>query len=148
MYRHSNARSKYMWYFKYVCLRITMLRFKWMGHKVTEQKRKNPTRNDRKWFPKLPKTCQTPPAAAGEGLQTATEKKSNKAKNKGKTTKCKGGDEDEFSLLQGRPRHVPALSWTARGHSRWWCSPAEARGSSRGSDGAPGGEWGPEETLR
>lgn len=33
---------------------------------------------------------------------------------------------------------MPALSWTARGRSRWWCSPAAAPCLLRGSDGDPG----------
>lgn len=80
-----------------------------MGHKMTEHKGKTNTEGQ-EVIPKLPKISQTPPAAAEEGLWTATEKNRNKAKNKGKKKKCKGGDEDEFSLLQGPPRHVPALS--------------------------------------
>lgn len=54
--------------------------------------------------------------AAEEGLRTETEKKRNKAvrgkgtKKKGKEKRVREGDDDEFSLLQGRPRHVPALS--------------------------------------
>ena len=33
---------------------------------------------------------------------------------------------------------MPALSWTARGRSRWWCSPAAAPCLLRGSGGDPG----------
>lgn len=53
--------------------------------------------------------------AAEEGLLTETEKKRNIAE-KGKIKKhwvgdtIREGGDDEFSLLQGRPMHVPALS--------------------------------------
>lgn len=49
-------------------------------------------------------------------MLTETEKKrSNTAKGEGskktgKEKRVRGGGDDEFSLLQGRPRHVPALS--------------------------------------
>lgn len=53
--------------------------------------------------------------AAGEGLLTETEKKRSNAakgegKKRGKEKRVREGGDDEFSLLQGRPRHVPALS--------------------------------------
>lgn len=46
---------------------------------------------------------------------TEPEKKSSNAakgegKKKGKEKEVREGVDDEFSLLQGRPRHVPALS--------------------------------------
>lgn len=82
-----------------------------------------------------------PPVAAEEGLRTETEKKRSKAAERDKKEregeKVTEGDGDEFSLLQGPPKHVPALSWTARGRSRWWCSPAVAPGLFRGFGGGP-----------
>lgn len=66
---------------------------------------------------KLPNISQTPPVAAGEGFLTETEKKTNNrekgrggVKKKGKQKRVREGGDDELSLLQGRPRHVPALS--------------------------------------
>lgn len=67
-----------------------------MGHNVTEQKEKQQTQNNRKWLSRLPRTSQTHPVAAEEGLQTETEKKRKEEGRKvgeggGGDKKIKGG---------------------------------------------------------
>lgn len=67
---------------------------------------------------KLPKLSESPAEAAEEGLQTEKEKKRSKAEKgrgggnarEGKEKYKVAGREDEFSLLQDPPKHVPALS--------------------------------------
>lgn len=53
--------------------------------------------------------------AAWEAVLTEKEKKRSNAakgegKKRGKEKRLREGGDDEFSLLQGHPRHVPALS--------------------------------------